>query len=206
LFLERSLTIIPKIILDNWLDIDRLKDQDWTKNKDIILAAGYGIKHILEDQNSALRYSRGQLSWAQAHADIDKPITYGGYVIPLDDEVLVGATHDRLTDRDPYELQANDDSQNFRGAKDFCGITLVKSKKPSRASVRVTTADTLPLISLLKDGRWLFTGLGSRGFVFAPLLAEALVSKICGDPMPVSKQLWARFSEREKSSRKTRPS
>ena len=206
LFLERSLTIIPKIILDNWLKIDRLKDQDWTKNKDIILAAGYGIKQILEDQNCALRYSRGQLSWAQAHADIDKPITYGGYVIPLGDEVLVGATHDRLTDRDPYELQANDDQQNFRGAKDFCGITLVKSKKPSRASVRVTTADTLPLISLLKDGRWLFTGLGSRGFVFAPLLAEALVSKICGDPMPVSKQLWARLSEREKSSRKTRPS
>ena len=206
LFLERSLTLDPKSVLDNWLDIDLLEDQNWLTHKDVILAAGYGIKHILKDDNIPLRFSRGQLSWAQAHTHIDSSISYGGYVIPIGDEVLVGATHDRLTTQDPFELRADDDEKNFAGAKSHCNVTLIKSARRSRASVRVTTADTLPLIDILEDGRWLFTGLGSRGFVFAPLLAEALVSKICGDPMPVSKHLWARFSEREKSNRKTRPS
>ena len=96
--------------------------------------------------------------------------------------------------------------KNFEDAKTYCDLNLSPSDKTSRASVRVTTVDTLPLIDQIADGRWIFTGLGSRGFVFAPLLAEALVSKICGDPMPVSKQLWTRFAEREKPNRKTRPS
>jgi tRNA 5-methylaminomethyl-2-thiouridine biosynthesis bifunctional protein len=51
----------------------------------------------------------------------------------------------------------------------------------------------LPRLGEIEDELWLFTGLGSRGFVFAPLLAEAIVSKICGDPLPISKRVWERF-------------
>jgi len=206
LFLLNSLVINPKAVLKNWLNDELKEGQGWTHNNQVILAAGFGIKNILKDYDSPLRFSRGQLSWAKADTHIDIPITYGGYVIPTGDGILVGATHDRLTDRDPFELRIEDDLKNFQDAQTYCELSLTQSDKPSRASVRVTTVDTLPLVDQLTDGRWIFTGLGSRGFVFAPLLAEALVSKICGDPMPVSKQLWARFAEREKSNRKTRPS
>ena len=206
LLLLNSLTINPKTVLEDWLNNDLTEGQDWTAHNQVILAAGYGLKNILKHHNIPLRFSRGQLSWARTDTQITAPITYGGYVIPFGDEILVGATHDRLTDQDPFDLRHEDDLKNFQDAKTHCDLSLNPSDKPSRASVRVTTADTLPLIDQLADGRWIFTGLGSRGFVFAPLLAEALVSKICGDPMPVSKQLWTRFAEREKSNRKTRPS
>ena len=206
LLLLNSLAINPKTVLEDWLNNGPTEGQDWIDHNQVILAAGYGLKNILKHHDIPLRFSRGQLSWARADNKITAPITYGGYVIPLGNEILVGATHDRLTDQDPFELCHDDDLKNFEDAKTYCDLSLSPSNKPSRASVRVTTADTLPLIDQMADGRWIFTGLGSRGFVFAPLLAEALVSKICGDPMPVSKQLWTRFAEREKSNRKTRPS
>jgi len=206
MILNTSLVIKPKAVLDSWLSGPLLEGDNWNTADLTILAAGFGLKHILKDTDIALRYSRGQLTWAEPHADILAPITYGGYAIPLPSGTLLGATHDRVTSDTPFAVRDTDDLANISNAKTYTGASLVKSSKPSRASVRVTTADTLPLVDFLEDGRWLFTGLGSRGFVFAPLLAEALVSKICGDPMPVSKQVWARFAEREKSNRKTRPS
>ena len=206
MLLNKSLVIKPKAILQDWLNCPLRENGQIDSQGLTILAAGFGLKQILKDDDIALRYSRGQLTWAEPHADIKTPVTYGGYAIPLPAGTLLGATHDRVTSDTPFEAQDVDDLTNIKNAKLHMGTSFVKSKKPSRASVRVTTADTLPFVDKLDDGRWIFTGLGSRGFVFAPLLAEALVSKICGDPMPVSKQLWARFAEREKSNRKTRPS
>lgn len=206
MLLRQSLVIKPKAILDDWLKGDLITGDDWTKEPLAILAAGYGLKNLLKNKEHELRYSRGQLTWAKENKDITSPITYGGYALPLTEGTLLGATHDRVTMSSPFEPRDDDDSKNIEAANSYTGAALVKSEKPSRASIRVTTADTLPLVNQIANGRWLFTGMGSRGFVFAPLLAEALVSKICGDPLPVSKQLWARFSEREKPNRKTRPS
>lgn len=206
MILNKSLAIEPKVVLKNWLTCPLFEKGQLHSKEPTILAAGFGLKKILEGTGIALRYSRGQLTWAKPNDEIKTAITYGGYAIPLMGGTLLGATHDRVTSDTPFEARDADDIANIENAKTYIGATLSQSKKPSRASVRVTTSDTLPLVGKLDDGRWLFTGLGSRGFVFAPLLAEALVSKICGDPMPVSKQLWARFAEREKSNRKTRPS
>ncbi len=205
MILNKSLVIKPESVLQDWLSNALLEGQPHSEGL-TILAAGFGLKKILKNTDIALRYSRGQLTWAKPNDEIKKPITYGGYAIPLMGGTLLGATHDRVTSDTPFEARDADDLTNIENANTYTGVTLSQSQKPSRASVRVTTSDTLPLVDKLDDGRWLFTGLGSRGFVFAPLLAEALVSKICGDPMPVSKQLWARFAEREKSNRKTRPS
>ena len=206
MLLQKSLVIKPKTVLIDWLKDDLFTGDDWTNGPLTILAAGYGLKSLLKSNNLGLRYSRGQLTWAEVNTDIKSPITYGGYALPLKDGTLLGATHDRVTMSAPFEPRDEDDLKNIEAAKTYTSTALTKSEKPSRASIRVTTANTLPLVTHIDDGRWLFTGMGSRGFVFAPLLAEALVSKICGDPLPVSKQLWARFSEREKPNRKTRPS
>ena len=204
LALKRSLVISPKDILDDWLTHAPLSDDKSTPQGLIIMAAGYGLKTLLKDHDINLRFSRGQLTWAKA--DLNKPITYGGYAVPLNDDILLGATHQRLDGSDPFALRKNDDAENIEGFKTFTGLEAIKSEKGSRASIRVTTADTLPLLGEIEDKLWLLTGLGSRGFVFAPLLAEAIVSKICGDPLPISKKVWARFQAREKSNQKTRPS
>jgi tRNA 5-methylaminomethyl-2-thiouridine biosynthesis bifunctional protein len=46
----------------------------------------------------------------------------------------------------------------------------------------------------LGEGQWALTGLGSRGFTYAPLLAEALVADLCGEVGPLEKNLRVKFS------------
>ena len=194
LSLNKSLIIAPKAVLADWLSEAALSEDIAHKTALTVLAAGYGLKKILTERYISLRYSRGQLTWAKAN--INAPITYGGYALPLKEGLLLGATHARIGEENPFDIKPEDDAQNLNNFETFTGIKALQSDKPSRASVRVTTADTLPMIGQIKEGRWILTGLGSRGFVFAPLLAEAIVSKIYGDPMPIAKSVWARFGIR----------
>ena len=156
----------------------------------VFLASGYGIKTLAP--NLAMRFSRGQLSWAEPVWD--QPTAYGGYAINLDGAALIGATYDRLEDRDPFELRDEDDVKNLSAAAAISGKDVTPLPRKSRASVRVTTADTLPLMAALGENTWALTGLGSRGFTFAPLLAEALVANICGEVGPLDKAVRAKFS------------
>jgi len=68
------------------------------------------------------------------------------------------------------------------------------STKTSRASIRVTSSNTLPRAGLIDEGLWGLSGLGSRGFVFAPLLGEHIVSHILNSPRPLEKAVSDRFS------------
>lgn len=191
LALDSALVIEPKSILGDWLS-DISLSSEAAENKGLrLIAAGYGVKALLKDHDIPLRFSRGQLSWAEGH--VKMPLTYGGYALPLKDGLLLGATHQRLDDTDPFRLKESDDIENLEGLEKFCGVKAKSSDRTSRASVRVTTIDTLPRLGPIDDALWVFTGLGSRGFVFAPLLAEAIVSKICGDPLPISKRVWERL-------------
>ncbi len=192
LWIESATVIDPSKIFDEF-DI-RQETFEPTKipNKysHIFLASGYGIRQLAPE--IGLRFSRGQLSWS-------KPIwtlatAYGGYAINLDGAALVGATHDRLGEGDPFELRKADDIRNLSALADISGRDIHPLNRQSRASVRVTTADTLPLMTNLGKGRWALTGLGSRGFTFAPLLAEALISYLCAEVGPLDKNLRAKFS------------
>lgn len=159
----------------------------------LIIASGYGIRALMPEL--ALRWSRGQLSWGSG--ELAGPVTYGGYAIPLRGPILLGATHDRLEDgEDPFALSIEDDARNLEAAR-AQGLK-VDSVTPYRASVRVNTADTLPRILgplLLHRGETrVVTGLGSRGFVFAPLLGEALVCDMLGEPVPLERTMWERLT------------
>jgi len=210
--LNRSLVINPKAVLDNWLKDTPLSTSQKIDNGLTLFAAGYGVKALLTRYNLPLRYSRGQLTWAEAK--LDRPLTYGGYALPLKKGVLLGATHQHWETGNPFTVKAKDDTENLEGFETFTDLKAVKAKQASRASIRVNTADTLPLMGEIEKGIWVLSGLGSRGFVFAPLLAEAIVSKICGDPLPISKTVWdkfgleyrTRFSAREKSNQEARSS
>lgn len=165
-------------------------------NGPVIVAAGYGIKGLLPDL--PFRFSRGQLSWADG--DLERAVTYGGYAIPTGDRLLLGATHDRIANHDAaFELRAEDDTHNLEQAQQY-GID-VRAATSFRASVRVNSADTLPRFLKVsqKETRqdvWVLSGLGSRGFVFAPLLGEALVSEWLGEPSPLSLPFRDRLSRR----------
>jgi tRNA 5-methylaminomethyl-2-thiouridine biosynthesis bifunctional protein len=159
----------------------------------IFLAAGYGLSKIAP--NLHLRMSRGQLTWSEPVADL--PLAYGGYVANIEGAALVGATHDRLDDTDPFALRPGDDTQNLEALSDVLNCTVTPIDRPSRASVRVTSRDTLPILADLSADTeqvvWAMTGLGSRGFTFAPLLAEALVADICGEVGPLDRHVRTLF-------------
>lgn len=164
----------------------------------VFLAAGYGIKQL--DSELALRFSRGQLSWAKPVWP--DPTAYGGYAINIGDDALIGATHDRLDDRDPFELRAEDDDRNLNALAAMSGKLVTPIERASRASIRVTSKDTLPILADLSQQTdqsiWAMTGLGSRGFTFAPLLAEALIANICGEVGPLDQKVRVLFSAPER--------
>ena len=164
----------------------------------MIIASGAGVKTItLEDKGTiasilALRFSRGQLSWGKG--ELQQTTAYGGYALPLGDEILLGATHDRLDARDPYELREQDNQKNLENAHLYLNKDIKLSDKKGRASLRVTTSNTLPRIIELAPNLWVMTGLGSRGFSFAPLLAEHLISHLIGKPTAITPSAHGMFS------------
>ncbi|MGB6229884.1 MAG: FAD-dependent oxidoreductase, partial [Litorimonas sp.] len=163
----------------------------------VILAGGYGVRTLLED--SGFRFARGQLSWA--NGTLDRPVTYGGYAVPMGGRLLLGATHDRIEDpAAAFDLRPDDDARNREQALSH-GLDVGPGATSGRASVRVNSPDTLPRLFRFaheKTGQdvWVLSGLGSRGFVFAPLLGEALVSHYLGEPSPLSDPVREAFSRR----------
>ena len=68
----------------------------------------------------------------------------------------------------------------------------------SRAAVRATTPDRLPLCGEVEGlpGLHLLTGLGSRGFCVAPLLGEHLAAAILERPSPLPAETARRLNPR----------
>ena len=151
----------------------------------VILALGAGMRDFQSAPELPLRYSRGQIT--MANTALASPFTYGGYAIPLkeggaENLTLIGATHARLTKADPYRVTAEDDAENLFKFTAITGETPTPISGNSRASIRVTQANTLPLIHDQGNGIISLTALGSRGFCFAPALAENIVLNMCEDP------------------------
>lgn len=153
----------------------------------IITAAGANIADIKGFSGLPLRYRRGQLTWVGAAPEFTDILTYGGYALPLDGEILLGATHEALDDQDASLVRPQDDEKNKASFEAVSNWQLRSSARSSRSSVRVNSHTTQPCIFKRDDFEtgprtYILTALGSRGFTFAPLLAEDIVSKICGQP------------------------
>ncbi|MEP1231543.1 MAG: tRNA (5-methylaminomethyl-2-thiouridine)(34)-methyltransferase MnmD [Litorimonas sp.] len=205
----QALTVKPADIIKSWTNGIDITHQEVTSLDDIdgpvFAAIGYGIKPFLENGSDIfklnpdkpeLRYSRGQVSWAASSDKVSGTLSYGGYAIPIADRILIGATHGPVVD-DPYALQTEDDANNLSQFQSVMGHSLHPADPlASRASVRVVSTNTLPMILHPKPNQYILTGLGSRGFVFAPLLAETIVSRWLGEPLPVSSKVWTRFGPR----------
>lgn len=157
----------------------------------IIFAAGAGIRDLPRFDGLGLRYSRGQLSWV-ADMGLEAAISYGGYAVPTQHGTLLGATHSRLERGDIYAPSPDDDIKNRDGFHAVTGLSPVPLERPSRVSVRVNTPQTWPAVIDFGGGISALSGLGSRGFVFAPLLGEHIVSRLCGEVGAVQRGLFTR--------------
>jgi tRNA 5-methylaminomethyl-2-thiouridine biosynthesis bifunctional protein len=209
LFLAEAMVIRPKAALARWLAgaaaakarIARIVRQDggWRLldaedvergRADIVcLAAGLACRDFMAD--TPLAPVRGQVGYLAGEPGPQAAIG-GGYLIPTGEGLLFGATHDR-----------DDEDAAPRGADTSRNLALLASVRPglaralagapiaARAGVRAVTPDFLPLAGAVggTEGLFVLSGLGSRGFCAAPLLAEHVAALALGAPSPLPEPL-----------------
>lgn len=156
-------------------------------------------------------------------------LSWNGYLSPVrDGRHMLGATHDRINkignDWDRAVIDA-DHRFNHANMPDCLAHLVVKPNDSwsGRARLRSVTPDHVPLFGTVPDAaamadaflrriRWgpvtfpggdllILGGLGSRGFVTAPLAAELLVARLLGEVWPMEEALGisgdpVRFAER----------
>lgn len=148
-----------------------------------------------------LKAIRGQVSWSQVKIpftakQMHQGYSYGGYALALDSEQLIfGASF--LPKDDQTEIRLDDHLHNLNLLQQYLPhLAEQLADEPSqwqgRAAIRAQTADYFPLLGQVNSntqGLYCFTGLGSKGFLFAPLCSELLISQICQQMLPMPKFL-----------------
>lgn len=161
----------------------------------VIVAAGWGTAALAHDL--PLSPVRGQADWVDVAGDtLAAPVAWGGYRVPTGQGFLFGATHDR--GRVDTAAAAEDTARNLSTLSARLPETavLMPGTMHSRAAIRATTPDRMPLAGTVPDrpGLYVLGGLGSRGFCVAPLLAEHVAALVTGTPSPLPRDLAARLS------------
>lgn len=149
----------------------------------IILACGEGVFDMPELALAELRAVRGQVEQVADDVPLSDALSWSGYAIPLQGGFLFGATHER-NDR-ASDIRDSSRTHNLASLSEVMperAARIATGPFQSRASIRVTTRDYLPVAGSVEDGVYLFTGLGARGFCLAPLLAKSLLNEIIGVP------------------------
>lgn len=177
-----------------------------------VIALGAALAGFPEAAHFEVRATRGQVTLARLDgAAPTRAATWGPYLAPLGDgRILFGATHDAAEPGSPSP-DPGSDARNLAALAAFAPALAARidgSSLHGRAGLRATTPDRLPLAGAapdaaqflerfagLADGRvdtgppgpaleglYVLGGLGSRGFLWAPALAEALASEMLGEP------------------------
>jgi tRNA 5-methylaminomethyl-2-thiouridine biosynthesis bifunctional protein len=76
----------------------------------------------------------------------------------------------------------------------FDGKSPSLTARQAWAGIRYATHDRMPHAGRIRDGVHVLTGFGSRGFTWAPLTAEIVLSDILGLSCPVERSLKKRIS------------
>ncbi|WP_148334799.1 FAD-dependent 5-carboxymethylaminomethyl-2-thiouridine(34) oxidoreductase MnmC [Acinetobacter lwoffii] len=149
-----------------------------------------------------LKPIRGQVSWLNNQAQPlsqNTAYSYGGYCMQLDAEYLIlGASF--YPGRDDIEVLAEDHVHNYELIHsvfpEYAQSLASTETWQGRASVRAQSQDYFPLLGKMKSDQeiYSFAGLGSKGFLFAPLCSEILAAQILGEACPVPSSLVKKLS------------
>lgn len=162
----------------------------------VVVCSALNSKQFFQEY-PVLKAIRGQVSWLNNAAqplELDQAYSYGGYCMQLDAEQLIlGASF--YPNRDDADVLIEDHQHN---------LSLLASVFPNyakrlapietwqgRASVRAQSLDYFPLLGKVQPEQEIYTlaGLGSKGFLFAPLCSEILVAEILQQACPVPESL-----------------
>src|SRR5262249_26880805 len=116
--------------------------------------------------------------------------SHKGYVIPQTDGYVIGATYDH--DDFSGAVTEKNHRENLATLKQTLpGWLTDETILSGRTSLRASTPDRLPYVGGIKDGLYISVGFGSRGMISAPLAAEVIASQLCGEVVPLSRELRA---------------
>ncbi len=177
----------------------------------IVLASGWRLRQDSPDLNLNARL--GQVDWVAS--DIDAPasaIAAGPYAVAVGTTRLWGATFEDHPGGPPRtsETASDENHQALRALAPYWWPQIKQHSILSRAGVRATTPDRLPLIgpwpdmaamradrNALERAAWrtapdayglpglhIAGGFGSRGFTWGPWAAAILTARIFNDPRP----------------------
>jgi tRNA 5-methylaminomethyl-2-thiouridine biosynthesis bifunctional protein len=225
LALSEALVVDPRMIVGAWLEAADVRhaavaaltpiDGGWAlmdeqgrelARADIVcLAAGAAAASLAG--GLPLLAVRGQVSMARSDSSPPAAI-WGGYLIPTREGLLFGATHDR--DEADVEVRTADHARNLTQlaeARPVLAAGLAQTVLTGRAGLRAVTPDFLPLAGAVEgapQGLYVLSGLGSRGFCAAPLLAEHVAALATGAPSPLPADLAALVDPARFEMRRTR--
>ncbi len=174
-----------------------LTDGTHTLSADIAIICAGWQSHLLDERIFNCRHIRGQVSWlkdsalaqqvsntTQTHA-----IKYDGYACTFNDDnpndqtpttLLFGASFVRNDTND--EVRHDDHLFNLsKFNQAFPDTTISADALQGRASIRAQTPDYHPIVGQLDTQVYVMTGMGSKGFAFAPFCAEILSAMIFGE-------------------------
>ena len=146
-----------------------------------VLLGAYGLK---------LNAVGGQLTEIAAGdaAQLRSILCHKGYIVPLAQSYLIGATYHREQLR---EVTGERHAENVAELAQVLPGWKHGAVIGGRSSLRATTPDRMPYIGALDDGLYVSTGHGSRGLLSAPLAAEMIASAMHDEQSPVDAVLQA---------------
>jgi tRNA 5-methylaminomethyl-2-thiouridine biosynthesis bifunctional protein len=180
----------------------------------IILANGMAAGGMLPWLGLEARM--GQVDFTEGPADVPPfAMASGTYALALGPKRLWGATFDKVApDTLPFTSDAARE-ENLKGVETLSPYWIRDTANAdivSRASLRATTSDRLPLIGAVPDhdafletfagmrkGRpadadapllervFISSGFGARGFTWGPWAGSVLAARLCGAPAPASR-------------------
>jgi len=161
----------------------------------VVLAGGAALGAFAQACWLPLQFTRGQMEWGPLRgAPLREAVEAGPYAAPCGDGVAFGATFDRMDAFAPVNIDADSRKRNIAALRSVDADLAARvdvTRLTSRAAVRAATADRIPFagaapdaaaVSAVHEGLFLLGGLGSRGFLSAPLLGETLACTLLGEP------------------------
>ena len=166
-----------------------------------LIAAGLGSSALLSLADrplESLRPNRGQQDEVRlesaddgAHA-LRRPLNFGRLLLPQagSDRAWLGASFDRDPPENWQAPSERDRADNLERMAQALPSLPVEATGRSWVGLRATTPDHLPLAGLIGHSLGLLTGLGSKGFLYAPILSQCLVAEALGRPLPIEAWVW----------------
>lgn len=173
------------------------QDQQLLATADHVIVCCARQSAELFENYPVLKPIRGQVSWVengQQPLPRDQAYSYGGYCMQLDaTQLILGASF--YPDRDDTDVLMEDHVHNKQLIHNV--FPAYAQQLPAvehwqgRASIRAQSRDYLPLLGKIQghEHSYTFAGLGSKGFLYAPLCSEVLAALVLGELCPVAQPL-----------------